>query len=109
LVAGASASTLLGGNTDGLLIGGRTNYDTEAGLVSWQAIAAYWAGSDSYATRVNNLENGIGVPLLDGTMVNGNGGGNVKTGAGELALIYTDGADTIAGFDPGSQTYPIIP
>jgi hypothetical protein len=58
---------------------------------------------------VNNLENGLGVPLLDATVVTGYGGGNVMMGSGELALIYTDGADTIIGFDPGSQLYPIAP
>jgi hypothetical protein len=109
LVAGATASTLLGGNGEDLLIGGTTTYDTEAGLVSWQAIAAYWAGSDDYNTRVNNLESGNGVPLLDSTTVTGNGGGNTMTGMGALALIYTDGADTITGFDPNSQTYTITP
>jgi len=77
--------------------------------VSWQAIAAYWAGSDDYSTRLNNLETGNGVPLLDSTIVTGNGGGNTMTGAGALALIYTDGGDAISGFDPLSQTYPITP
>jgi hypothetical protein len=109
LVAGGSASTLLGGNQDDLLIGGTTSYDTEAGLTSWQQIAAYWAGSDPYSTRVNNLTTGSGVPLLDATIVTGNGGGNTLTGPGELALIYSDGLDTISGFDPGSQTVTITP
>jgi hypothetical protein len=109
LVAGGAASTLIGGTQEDLLIGGTTTYDTEAGLVSWQAIAAYWAGADPFSTRVNNLENGIGVPLLDGSIVTGNGGGNTMTGSLELALIYTDGADTITNFDPGSQTFPITP
>jgi hypothetical protein len=112
LVAGASAATLNGGTQDDLLIGGTTSYDTEAGLVSWQAVAAYWAGAnntDDFGTRVSNLESDNGVPLLDATTVTGNGGGNTMTGLGELALIYTDGADTISGFDPNSQTYTITP
>jgi hypothetical protein len=109
LVAGGSASTLIGGNLDDLLIGGTTSYDTEAGLASWQQIAAYWAGTDSYSTRVTKLKNGTGVPRLDSTTVTGNGGGNTMTGMGELALIYTDGLDTIIGFDPGSQQYTITP
>jgi hypothetical protein len=109
LVAGGSASTLIGGNLDDLLIGGTTSYDTETGLVSWQQIAAYWAGTDPYSTRVSNLESGNGVPLLDASTVTGNGGGNTMTGLGELALIYTDGSDTISGFNAGSQTYPITP
>jgi hypothetical protein len=109
LVAGGTASTLNGGTQDDLVIGGTTSYDTEAGLASWQAIAGYWAGSDDYNTRVNNLETGNGVPLLDATTVTGNGGGNTMNGLGELALIYTDGADTITGFDPGSQQFLITP
>jgi hypothetical protein len=89
--------------------GGTTAYDTEAGLVSWQAIAAYGAGTDPYATRVSNLLSGTGVPLLDATVVTGNGGGNTLTGSGELALLYTDGADTLSGFDPSSQSVTITP
>jgi hypothetical protein len=110
LVAGASASALYGGDQDDLLIGGTTAYDTEAGLASWLQIAAGWAGPDDYATRVANLTTpGSGVPLLDATTVTGNGGGNTLIGNGALALLYTDGADAITGFDPGSQTVPITP
>jgi hypothetical protein len=109
LVAGGSASTLIGGTQDDLLIGGTTIYDTEVGLTSWQQIAAYWAGTDPFNTRVNNLENGNGVPLLDATTVTGNGGSNTMTGSNELALIYSDGLDTISGFNPSSQTVTISP
>jgi hypothetical protein len=112
LVAGLTASTLGAGTQEDLLIGGFTGYDndpTDPALLHWQQIAAYWAGSDPYNTRVNNLENGIGVPILDSTTVTGNGGSNTINGAGALALIYTDGADAIAGFDPGSQQYTITP
>jgi hypothetical protein len=113
LVAGGSASTLSGGDSNDLLIGGTTVYDTDPALTAWQQIAAYWAGtdgnSDDYATRVANLMNGNGVPLFDATTVTGNGGGNTMTGTGELALIYSDGTDTITGFDPNSQTVPITP
>jgi hypothetical protein len=109
LVAGATASTLNAGNGEDLLIGGTTTYDTEAGLVSWQAIAAYWAGGDPFTTRVTNVETGNGVPVLDNTVVTGNGGSNVMNGSGGLALIYTDGLDAIGGFDPGSILFPIAP
>jgi hypothetical protein len=93
LIAGGLASTLLGGNDDDILIGGTTAYDTEAGLVSLNAIMTYWSGTaDNYATRVNNVTNGIGVPLLDATKVTNNGGGNTLTGhnggVGELNLYY---------------------
>jgi hypothetical protein len=116
LVAGGTASTLNGGDQDDLLIGGSTAYDTEAGLVSWQAIAAYWAGTDDYSTRVANLTSGTGVPLLDATTVFGNGGGSTINGNGELALIYSDGLDNFTlgppyppGFDPNSVVVPITP
>jgi hypothetical protein len=110
LVAGGGASQLNAGDQEDLLIGGFTNtYDTEAGLVSWMQIAAYWAGTDDYATRVSNLTSGSGVPLLDATTVTGNGGGNTLVGNGALALIFTDGLDGISGLDPASQQVAIAP
>jgi hypothetical protein len=110
LVAGRGPSTLNAGDQEDLLIGGTTRYDdTEAGLVSWLQIATYWAGTDPYATRVSNLTSGSGVPLLDASTVTGNGGGNAMNGNGALALLYTDGADALSGFDPGAQTVPIAP
>jgi hypothetical protein len=101
LIAGASASTLIGGNDDDILIGGTTAYDTEAGMVSLQAIMDYWSNtSDDYAARVANLLSGNGVPLLDATMVTNNGGGNTlmgnQGGAGEMNLFY--------GMDPTLET-----
>jgi hypothetical protein len=101
LIAGASASTLLGGNDDDILIGGTTAYDTEAGMVSLQAIMDYWSSTtDDYGTRVANLMTGNGVPLLDATMVTNNGGGNAMMGnhggAAEMNLFY--------GMDPTLET-----
>jgi hypothetical protein len=101
LIAGGSASTLLGGNDDDILIGGTTAYDTEAGLVSLQAIMNYWSSTtDDYATRVANLLSSNGVPLLEATMVTNNGGGNTMMGnhggAGEMNLFY--------GLDPTLET-----
>jgi hypothetical protein len=109
LVAGPSASTLIGSDAEDLLIGGSTAYDTEATLSTWQEIAAYWAGSADYATRVANLLSGTGVPLLDASLVMGNGGGNTFVGYGGLALLYTDGMDNLGLFDPGSQQVRITP
>src|SRR5207248_771662 len=77
LVAGGSASELFGGDGEDILIGGTTAYGTQADLASLQAIMAYWTGADDYATRVNNLTTGNGVPLLDATTVQSNGGGNL--------------------------------
>ena len=88
LVAGATASQLYGSGDDDILIGGTTAYDTEANMASLQAIMAYWTGADDFATRVNNLTTGNGVPLLDATMVQSNGGGNTLQGGGGLDLFF---------------------
>jgi hypothetical protein len=83
LTAGASASTLVGGNGDDILIGGTTAYDLEMDLASLQAIMTYWAGTtDDFPTRMANLLSGNGVPLLDASMVVNNGGGNTMLGHG---------------------------
>jgi hypothetical protein len=108
LIAGLSASTLLAGDDEDILIGGTTAYDMD--VASLMAIMVYWSGtSDDYATRVANLMSGNGVPPLDATTVTGNNGGNIMTGTGALALIYTDGLDSIGGFDPDSQLVTIVP
>jgi hypothetical protein len=106
LIAGGSASTLIGGDQDDILIGGTTAYDTEAGMASLQAIMAYWAGSaDDYATRVNNLTTGNGVPLLDATTVTSNGGGNTLTGGPGLDLFYGNLALDTYDWDPATETF----
>jgi hypothetical protein len=110
LVAGPSASILEGADGQDLLIGGSTAYDTEAGLTTWERIAHFWATSrGDYATRVADLLSGTAVPLLDASVVMGNGGGNTFIGYGALALLYTDGMDNIGLFDPNSQQVPITP
>jgi sugar lactone lactonase YvrE len=109
LVAGSTASTLTSGDGADLLIAGFTSYDTDPALANWRLIAAYWAGSDDYFTRASNLASGTGVPLLDATVVTGNGGGNTLNGSGALALIFTDGMDTIGVFDPNSLEVTIAP
>ncbi len=57
-------------------------------MASLQALMAYWTGADDFATRVNNLTSGNGVPLLDATMVQSNGGGNTLQGGGGLDLFF---------------------
>jgi hypothetical protein len=113
LVAGGFASTLTGGDGEDLLIAGTTVYDPDPGLLAWRMIANYWTGGNPYATRVADLLSGNGVPILDPTSgtgtVFGNFGGNTLNGIGGLAAIFTDGADSISGFDPGSQQIPITP
>ena len=109
LVAGGNASALTGGDGEDLLIAGFTSYDTDPALANWRLIAAYWAGSDDYLTRAANLASGTGVPLLDATVVTGNGGGNTLNGSGALALIFTDGMDSLGVFDPSSLQVTIAP
>jgi hypothetical protein len=104
LIAGASASMLVGGGADNILIGGTTAYDMD--LASLQAIMDYWAGPDDYNTRVANLTSGNGVPLLDATMVTGNGAGNTLQGGPGLDLFYGNLAlDTIMNWDPATETF----
>jgi hypothetical protein len=108
LIAGASASTLVGGDDDDILIGGTTAYDTD--LRSLLAVMVQWARTDvGYDVRVANLLNGAGAPLLDGTTVFGNGGGNTLTGYGggrsERNLFF--GNLDLDGYDwyPGLETF----
>jgi hypothetical protein len=114
LIAGAAASTLIAGDTEDIMIAGSTQYDSEAGMASLQAIMAYWTGPDDRDTRVANLMAGAGVPLLDPTTVQGNGGSNTLRGSGAWAMIFSDGTDTdptdpASGLDPGSVIIPIAP
>jgi hypothetical protein len=110
LVAGGNPSTLGGGDGEDLLVGGTTTYDTQAGLANWGLLAAYWAGADPFATRVTNVEGGLGVPLLDASTVTGNFGGNTFNGGGGTALIYTDNADNIVpGTFASTTLYTIAP
>jgi hypothetical protein len=111
LVAGGSASTLNGGDQDDLLIAGTTAYDSDPAMAAWSQIAAVWNSATlDFWTRVNLLSTpGSGLPLLDASTVFGNGGGNTLNGTGELAWIFSDGMDTITGFDSSSVTTPINP
>jgi hypothetical protein len=103
LIAGASASTLVGGNDDDILIGGTTAYDTD--MASLMAIMAYWTGPDDYATRVANLTSGNGVPLLDASTVTSNGGGNTLTGGLGLDLYYGSLANDTYDWNPMTETF----
>jgi hypothetical protein len=113
LIAGHLPSTLIGGDAEDILIGGTTAYDMD--LASLQAIMKYWAGSaDDLPTRIANLTSGTGVPLLDATTVQGNGGGNLLRGSGAWALIFSDGMDTdpndpASGLEPASVVIVITP
>jgi hypothetical protein len=103
LIAGASASTLQGGNADDVLVGGTTAWD--ANLFALQQIMLEWTqhAPDDYNTRCNDLQYGGGLNgpfILDATTVFDNGGGNVLTGHNggptELNLYYGTAADLAA-------------
>jgi len=101
LIAGATASTLNGGDDEDILIGGTTAYDMD--VASLMAIMDYWSGStDDYASRVGNLLAGNGVPALNASTVTSNGGGNLLIGNLGLNLYYGNSADT-TDYDPSSS------
>jgi hypothetical protein len=102
---GVTGSTLIGGDGEDILIGGTTLYDTEPGMVSLQAIMAYWAGTDDYDTRVANLTSGAGVPLLDASTVTGNQLGNTLTGNAGRDLFFGDLALDTYDWDPATETF----
>jgi WD40 repeat protein/serine/threonine protein kinase len=104
LIAGASTSTLTGGDGDDILIGGTTAYDLD--VASLMAIMVYWTGTtDVYPTRVGNLLAGNGVPLLDPTTVTSNGGGNTLTSNGGRDLFYGNMALDTYDWDPQTETF----
>jgi hypothetical protein len=109
LVAGSRASTLIGGTKLDLLIGGSTAYDTEAGLTSWNQIASFWVTKTNVGILMADLTSGTGVPILDGSIVMSNGGGNTFAGEGEVALLFSDGMDSMNGFNNSSLLVPIDP
>jgi hypothetical protein len=97
LVAGATASTLIGGNGDDILIGGTTNWDADPQWrAAFTAIMAEWTRTDlGYIDRVDHIMNGGGLNdpfLLNASTVFNNGGGNMMLGnnggAGEMNLFY---------------------
>jgi hypothetical protein len=104
----AGAGMLAAGGED-LLIGGGTSYDGDAASANSQQIGASRVVGDADPPRAPNLASGAGVRLLDATVVTGNGSGNVLAGRGGLGLLFTDGLDTISGFDPNSQQVAITP
>ena len=81
LETGNAAGTLQGGTASDILIGGTTSYDSQADAHDLISIMAYWAStSDPYATRVNDLLGGIGVPALNPSAVKHNPGADTLLG-----------------------------
>jgi hypothetical protein len=104
LIAGPGSGTLLGGDDQDLLIGGTTVYDADPGLLL--ALMGEWGRTDEdYWTRVYNLTNGIGCPLLDATTVSSNGGGNTLNGGPGLDLYYGNLAADQYDWDPANEAF----
>jgi hypothetical protein len=96
LIAGASASTLIGGDGEDILIAGTTDYDTNAAALL--GIMGVWTGPGAYADRGASLmDPGYQFSLNSGT-VHSNGGGNTLTGkpggSTALDLYFASLADT---------------
>jgi hypothetical protein len=94
LIAGQTRVTFTGGPGQDIHIGGSTNYDTNAAALD--AIMTEWSSTDDFATRVQKLTTGNGVPLLDATTVYSNSQGNTLQGGQDLDLFYAAlGSDTV--------------
>jgi hypothetical protein len=88
---------LLGGNSEDILVGGSTKYDTDPTALN--ALMAEWTRTNlgsakdptGYLARVNHLLQGGGLngtTLLGSTNFHGNGGGNTLMGGAGLDLFY---------------------
>jgi hypothetical protein len=108
LVAGASPSTLIGGNRDDILIAGTTDYDiSDQWQAAFTALMNEWTQATDYASRADHVQNGGGLNdpyLLNATTVHSNGGGNTLNGHGggadERNLYFASPGDT-TDQDPG--------
>jgi hypothetical protein len=78
LIAGATASTLIGGDGQDILIAGTTKYDNN--LTALEYIMATWTGPGTYQARVKTVTGGSYKYPLNATKVFSNGGGNILKG-----------------------------
>jgi hypothetical protein len=105
LIAGFGlGATLIGNDDQDILIGGSTLYDSNP--VALEAIMAEWARTDEdYNTRVANLLNGNGVPLLDNSTVFYNLGGNTLLGGAGPDLFFGRTATDQTNWDPNTEVF----
>ncbi len=103
LIAGSSASTLFGSEGDDILIGGTTTYDL-TGQSELFAIRDYWAGPDDYATRVDNLIGGNGVPALNSTTITNSGSPDVLIGGADIDVFFGDFPSDSTDWDESAET-----
>jgi uncharacterized protein YcfJ len=99
LIGGGGSDTLTAGSGDDILIGGSTIWDLASPtmtfpqqLLALNAIMAEWGSGDSYATRVNYLQNGGGlngsVVLNASTIVEDSTASDTLVGAASPALDW---------------------
>jgi hypothetical protein len=115
LIAGQSSSSLYGGDSDDILIGGQTSYDRQ--IPALQALMNEWARADEdQATRADHVHNGTGIAggfHFDGTTVQSNGGGNWLQGhygdasatAADLFFAGNIASEAGCDYDGGRDIY----
>ncbi|HEV3006887.1 MAG TPA: Ig-like domain-containing protein [Pirellulales bacterium] len=71
LIGGARVDSLVAGAGEDILIGDTSTYgsNTQSNLAALNAIMAEWDSADSYATRINDLLNGGGLNVVNGSAV----------------------------------------
>jgi hypothetical protein len=122
LIAGLGATTLHAGSADDILIGGWTGYaDLTSSAMTYaqkltalDAIMAEWGSSDSYATRVTDLNNGGGLNgayILNASAVHDNGQADTLFGAptssSALDWFFAGLSDVVKNNKPGEVTTSI--
>ncbi len=83
LIGGSGADLMLGGSDDDLLLSGSSTYEADANAL--QALAAEWASTNAYQTRVNHLLGKLA------------GGANGSVVLGPLTVTNDNSADYLTG------------
>jgi Ca2+-binding RTX toxin-like protein len=108
MIAGASPMKLVGNDGEDILIGGFTNYDTNATALN--ALMAEWTRTDEvYQQRVRHITRGGGLNgnyKLNPATVHGNGGGNTLLGGGADKDLFF-GSKTLDSTDwnPSNESF----
>ena len=99
LIGGDGHDSLTGGAGDDLLIAGATIYDNSPTALN--AIRSEWVGTNAYAIRVQNLNQGLnGAPTLDPTTVSDGFYDSLLSDDAGSEFVFYDQFDFIAAF-PG--------
>jgi uncharacterized protein (TIGR03118 family) len=95
LICGDGQDRLLGRGNDDILIGGSTSHD--GNNTELLQILDEWTSTDSYATRVDKLHNGTGVPALNVTTVTDDGLRDFLLGGAGLDWFFAGLQDLMPG------------